>query len=165
VRDDTVFVDKLALRTAESTLSFDGAVQNYLTKPVFNLEISSDKLSLPNRADRAGTRRRQAAAEVPGEDGGVLDRLGIDMNVQSTAGDMWARSPRRPGPGQSVSGHVSVRHLDLAPILRIRRRRATSRATRMSIFEPNRSRASTRCAHARLPLAASGRGRLRGWSP
>src|SRR5215212_4742361 len=41
VRDDTVFVDKLALRTSETSLSVDGAIQNYLTRPVFNLQISS----------------------------------------------------------------------------------------------------------------------------
>src|SRR3954467_418419 len=47
VKDDTVFIDKLAIRTSETSLSANGAVQQYLTKPVFNLEISSDKLSLP----------------------------------------------------------------------------------------------------------------------
>jgi len=50
VRDDTLFVDKLALRTPETSLSFDGAVQNYLTRPIFNLQISSDKLSVPEIA-------------------------------------------------------------------------------------------------------------------
>src|SRR5262249_53186703 len=50
VRNDTVYVEKLALRTEESSLSVDGAVQNYLSKPVFNVQISSDKLSLPELA-------------------------------------------------------------------------------------------------------------------
>src|SRR5205085_4808250 len=50
VKDDTVFVEKLALRTAESSLSMNGAVQQYLSKPIFNLQISSDKLSLPEIA-------------------------------------------------------------------------------------------------------------------
>src|SRR5512132_383054 len=50
VKNDTVFVEKLALRTAETSLSFDGEIQHYLTKPVFNLEISSDKLSIPELA-------------------------------------------------------------------------------------------------------------------
>ncbi len=50
VKDDTVFIDKLALRTSETSLSVAGAVQQYLTKPVFNLEISSDKLSVPELA-------------------------------------------------------------------------------------------------------------------
>src|SRR5215208_5334130 len=39
VKDDTVFVENLALRTAETSLSLDGEIQRYLTKPVFNIEI------------------------------------------------------------------------------------------------------------------------------
>src|SRR5689334_22475842 len=50
VHDDAVHVEKLALRTAETSLSVDGAVQNYLTRPTLNLQISSDKLSLPEIA-------------------------------------------------------------------------------------------------------------------
>src|SRR5215475_285332 len=50
VKDDTIFVEKLALRTQESALSFDGAVQNYLTTPVFRLSIASEKLSIPEIA-------------------------------------------------------------------------------------------------------------------
>src|SRR3954468_23393897 len=37
VKDDTVFIDKLAIRTSETSLAFDGAVQNYLSKPNLNL--------------------------------------------------------------------------------------------------------------------------------
>ena len=55
-----MFVDKLALRTAETSLSIDGAVQQYLTKPVFKLQITSDKLSLPG--DRARSCRRSPAS-------------------------------------------------------------------------------------------------------
>ncbi len=119
VRDDTVFVDKLALRTAESSLSFDGAVQDYLQKPVFNLHISSDKLSLPEVARLvpalAGI-KLQPKFEVKAE--GPLDRLGIEMNVQSSAGEAWGRlTADVMTPGQSASGHLSVKHLDLSPIL------------------------------------------------
>jgi autotransporter translocation and assembly factor TamB len=120
VRDDEVFFDKLALRTAESTLSFVGTIQQYLTKPVFNLEVSSDKLSLPEIA-----RLVPALAGVKLQPkfqmkmGGPLDRLGIEMNAQSTAGDIWGKVTADVlTPGQSVSGNVSVRHLDLAPILK-----------------------------------------------
>jgi hypothetical protein len=120
VRDDTVFMDKLALRTAESTLSFDGAVQNYLDKPVFNLEISSDKLSLPEIARilpaLAGV-RLQPKFQV--KVAGPADQLGVEMNVQSTAGDVWGKiTADVQAPGQSVSGHLSVSHLNLAPILK-----------------------------------------------
>src|SRR4029077_10919984 len=80
VKDDTVFVEKLALRTSETSLSFDGAVQHYLTRPVFNLQISSDKLSIPEIARLvpalAGI-RLQPSFNVKAE--GPLDRLGVEM--------------------------------------------------------------------------------------
>src|SRR5437588_5325132 len=88
VRNDTVFVDKLALRTAETSISVDGAVQQYLTKPVFKLQVSSDKLSLPEIARvipaLAGV-GLQPAFQIKLD--GPLDRLGIEMNVQSSAGN------------------------------------------------------------------------------
>ncbi|HEV8347622.1 MAG TPA: translocation/assembly module TamB domain-containing protein, partial [Vicinamibacterales bacterium] len=101
-------------------LSFDGAVQNYLDKPVFNLEISSDKLSLPEIARilpaLAGV-RLQPKFQV--KVAGPADQLGVEMNVQSTAGDVWGKiTADVQAPGQAVSGHLSVSRLDLAPILK-----------------------------------------------
>jgi hypothetical protein len=119
VKDDTLFVDKLALRTSETSLSFDGAVQNYLTGPIFNLQITSDKLSVPEIARLvpalAGI-RLQPSFNLKAA--GPLDRLGVEMNVQSSAGvasgklvaDLLA-------PGQSVQGDLSVKHLDLSTLL------------------------------------------------
>ena len=119
VKDDTVFVQKLALRTSETSLSIDGAVQHYLTNPIFNLQISSDKLSVPEIAGLvpalAGI-RLQPSFNVKAE--GPLDRLGVEMNVQSSAGmasgtlvaDLLT-------PGQAVQGDLSVRHLDLSTLL------------------------------------------------
>ena len=96
VKDDTVFVEKLALRTSETSLSVDGAVQHYLTRPVFNLQISSDKLSLPEIAQLvpalAGI-RLQPSFNVKAD--GPLDRLGVEMNVQSSAGHGERQDGRR----------------------------------------------------------------------
>jgi autotransporter translocation and assembly factor TamB len=119
VRDDTVFVDKLALKTAETSLSVAGAVQHYLGDPIFNLEISSDKLSLPEIARvvpaLAGV-NLQPSFNV--KTAGPLDRLGLEMNVQSSAGLLSGKVVADlMAPGQSVAGDVSVQHLDLSPIL------------------------------------------------
>jgi autotransporter translocation and assembly factor TamB len=119
VRNDTVYVDKLSLRTAESSISIDGAVQQYLTKPVFNIQVSSDKLSIPEVARLvpalAGI-RLQPAFEVKVD--GPLDRLGVAMNVRSSAGRATATLVADVvAPGQSVAGDLSVRHLDLSAIL------------------------------------------------
>jgi autotransporter translocation and assembly factor TamB len=120
VKDDTVFVEKLALRTAESTLSVDGAVQHYLTKPQLNLQITSDKLSLPEIARvvpaLAGI-QLQPAFEI--RLNGPMDRLGVDMNVRSAAGQLTGRIVADIlAPGQSVAGTLSVHHLDLAPLVK-----------------------------------------------
>src|SRR5262249_8002591 len=119
VKEDTVFVDKLSVRTAETSLSIDGAVQNYLTKPVFNLQVSSDKLSIPEIArlvpSLAGV-RLQPAFELKFD--GPLDRLGIGVNVRSSAGALTGKLLADVvAPGQAVSGDLSIRHLDLAPLL------------------------------------------------
>jgi hypothetical protein len=119
VKDDTVFVEKLALRTSETSLSFDGAVQNYLTKPVFNLQISSDKLSVPEIAQLvpalAGI-RLQPSFNVKAA--GPLDRLGLEMNVRSSAGVASGKMVADfVSPGQSVQGDLSVKHLDLSTLL------------------------------------------------
>jgi translocation and assembly module TamB len=120
VKDDTVFIEKLALRTAESSLSVGGAVQHYLTQPILNLQITSDKLSLPEIA-----RLVPALAGIPLQPAfelklnGPADRLGVDMNVRSPAGNITGNVVADIlTPGQSVSGVVSVRHLDLAAILK-----------------------------------------------
>ncbi len=89
VRNDTLFVNKLSLRTQESTLAIDGAVQTYLTKPVVNVQISSDKLSLPEIARLvpalAGV-RLQPSFEL--HLSGPADHLAVAMNVRSSAGPL-----------------------------------------------------------------------------
>ena len=119
VKDDTLFVDKLALRTPESSLSFDGEVQNYLTTPNFRLSVSSDKLSIPEIARivpaLAGV-RLQPSFNIKTD--GPLDRLGVEMNVQSSAGVASGKIVADlVSPGQSVRGDLSVRHLDLSALL------------------------------------------------
>ena len=119
VRDDTVYFDKLALRTDETSLSFDGAIQNYLTKPVFNLQLSSDKLTIPEMArllPALSGVNLQPAFDV--KLSGPLDQLGIEMNGRSSAGVLSGKMVADvEAPGQSVAGTLSVRNLNLGPIL------------------------------------------------
>src|SRR5262245_14611320 len=126
VRDDTVFVEKLALRTAESSVSVDGAVQQYLSSPILNLEISSDKLSLPEIARLVPALSGvtlQPSFNVKAE--GPLDSVKVGMNVQSSAGQLSgtvtanvaAATDAKSGQPMFARGEVSVKHLDLSPIL------------------------------------------------
>jgi autotransporter translocation and assembly factor TamB len=144
VTGDTVVFNKVALRTAETSLSLEGAVERYLSEPALKLQISSDKVSLPELAriipSLQGV-RLQPAFELKLD--GPLERLGIETNVRASAGQLTARlraglagldSTRRASPagvegaagtvgvrdgkvGLALSGDISVRHLDLAPIL------------------------------------------------
>jgi autotransporter translocation and assembly factor TamB len=119
VYDDAVHVERLSLRTSETSLSVDGAVHDYLTRPNLNLEVSADRLSVPEIARLvpalAGVRLQpQMRIKLDGP----LNRLGVDMNVQSSAGALAGRiTADLEAPGQSVRGNISLRHLDLAPIL------------------------------------------------
>ena len=87
VRDGAVFSQAGAAHRGTS-ISVDG-VQHYLSAPAVNLQISSDKFSLPEIARivpaLAGV-RLQPAFEV--KVGGVPDRLNVEMNVRSSAGQI-----------------------------------------------------------------------------
>lgn len=122
VRDDTLYVEQLALRTEETSLAIEGAVQNDLATPVLNLRVFSDKVSLPELARVfpvfAGV-ELQPQFEVQVD--GPLDHLGVEMNVRSSAGEATGTFVTDLMiPGQSVAGDFSVRHLNLAPIVKNR---------------------------------------------
>jgi autotransporter translocation and assembly factor TamB len=119
VKDDTLFVEKLALRTAESSVSVNGAVQQYLSTPIFNLEISSDKLSLPEIAQLVPALKGvKLQPSFNAKFAGPLDHLGVEMNVQSSAGLASAKVVADlQAPRQSVAGDLSVKHLDLSAIV------------------------------------------------
>jgi autotransporter translocation and assembly factor TamB len=120
VKADTLFLDKLALRTEESSLSLDGAVQQYLTRPQLNLRVSSDTLSIPEIArvvPALSGYRLQPAFELKVD--GPLDRLGVEMSVRSSAGQITGQLVADvQEPGQSVRGDIHVRHLDLATLMK-----------------------------------------------
>ena len=119
VRNDTLYLNRIAVRTSESSVTVDGAIQNYLSTPVFQLKVASEKLSMPELAAvlPALAGRPLTPAFTLALDG-PLSRLKVALYVRSSAGEGWARLVADvDGPQQSVEGDVDVRHLDLAPIL------------------------------------------------
>ena len=132
VRDDTLYFDDVAVRTKESSLRVDGAIQSYTRTPVLNVTASSDKLALAEFARIVPALRGyalQPAFEVKAS--GPLDRLRVEVNARSSAGSV-AGDLRADlaGPQRAVAGDVSVERLDLAPLLRDDERRSdiTARA-------------------------------------
>jgi autotransporter translocation and assembly factor TamB len=165
VRDDTVYLERIALRTEETSVQAAGAIQHYLTKPILNLQISSDKLSIPEIAKvvpaLAGV-RLQPAFEL--KIAGPAEALAVEMNARSSAGDVLGKFVADVGmPGQSVQGTLSVRHLNLAPIVNDARQRTDLtadarldiRAHRLSDLESMRGTVSVNAPR----LVASGTAR------
>ena len=119
VRDDTLYVNRISVATAQSALTLDGAVEHYLTAPVFRVKAASDRMSIPEiarlvpaLAGRPVTPAFQIALDGP------LNRLNVTLNLRSSAGDVSGRVVADlDGPQQSVTGDVDVRRLDLAPLL------------------------------------------------
>lgn len=119
-RDDDLYLDNIAIRTAESSLRVDGRIVDYLEEPVVELTASSDKL------DVAEIGRVLPAAEgiqlQPSfqlKANGPLGRLGLDFGVRSTAGDMDGQlTANLVGETPRVAGVVNLRGLDLAPLAR-----------------------------------------------
>jgi hypothetical protein len=118
VRDDDIFVEDLAIRTAESSLLVRGAVEDYLETPLMNLTISSDKLTLQEVAGFVPALqnvRLQPAFEI--RTNGPMRALTVSLNVRSEAGsvrgDLLAdvESERR-----AVSGTLAVEHLNVGRI-------------------------------------------------
>ena len=119
VRDDEIFLDKVALKTEETSLSVSGAVRHYLTEPIFNLELSSEKVSLPEIARLVPALEGialQPAFELKLD--GPLDKLGVTMDVRSSAGQANGRLVADVvAPGQSVQGEIAIQKFNLAGIL------------------------------------------------
>ena len=120
VRDDTVFLKDIAVRTEETSLEIGGAIQNYLTaSPVLNLRVSSDKTSLAELSalvPALAAVHVQPVYEVAVD--GPLDRLKIEANVRSSAGQAIGQlTADVVSPERAIKGHVAISHLDLDPIV------------------------------------------------
>ena len=119
VRDDNVYLDKLSVRTAESTLTVDGVIENYLATPVVKL-TTSGAVSIP-----------EVGRMVPAAAGfglhprftitasGPAEKLALDVDVQSEAGKLRGQlTADVRAPQLAVRGAVAVERLDLAPLVR-----------------------------------------------
>ena len=145
VTDDTIFLNKVALETAESSLAVDGEIKGYSSSstslagprpqpprpPNINLRVRSARFSMPEVSafvPSLNDVRLRPAFEL--EVDGPLDRLGVNMSVRDSAGQIAGRlvagfvsREEHSGDGaaqksqQSLSGELSIRRLDLAPIL------------------------------------------------
>ena len=118
VHDDEIDVQKLALRTGESSVTLDGAVRDYLSNPSFKVQAVGDAVSLPELGrivpSLAGI-ALSPAIRVSAD--GPLDQLNATLDVHSSAGEVSGQVVADlAAPNQGVRGTMTVRHLNLAPL-------------------------------------------------
>ena len=119
VRDDNIYLEKLALNTAESAVSFDGVIEQYLRTPLIKV-TTTGKMSLPEIG--------RVVPELSGyplhpdlsvKANGPLDRLALDLDVRSEAGSVKGQvTGDFKGPLFGIEGEADLNRLNLAPILR-----------------------------------------------
>jgi autotransporter translocation and assembly factor TamB len=119
VRDDNLYVDKVSVRTAESSFTIDGVVENYLQTPVVKV-TTTGRASLPEFG--------QVFPAAAGYDlhpsfnvraAGPADNLALTLDVKSEAGNVRGDVTMDvKAPKFAVRGGVDIERLDLAPIVK-----------------------------------------------
>jgi autotransporter translocation and assembly factor TamB len=119
-REDDLNVKKLFLETPESAVSIDGVIRNYLASPSMQATVSAQKLSLPEFGGVFPVVQGynlHPSFDVKAD--GPQDRLQMALNVKSEAGTASGTvTADLKAPDLGVRGDLSVRNLDLAPILK-----------------------------------------------
>ena len=119
-RDDDLNVEKLSIRTGESTLTLDGVIRHYLSNPTLQMTVSAPKLSLPEFGGVLPV--VQGYNLHPSFDlktDGLVESLRMAIDLKSEAGNVkGVLSGDLKAPDLGVSGDVDVERLDLAPILK-----------------------------------------------
>jgi autotransporter translocation and assembly factor TamB len=119
VRDDNVYIDHLAISTTESSLLFDGVIEQYLRTPLIKVTTTGN-VSLPEIGRvvpaLAGYRLHP---QLDVKANGTADRLQLDLNVRSEAGNVRGQvTADLQNPTLAFEGEVDIERLDLAPLLR-----------------------------------------------
>ena len=119
VRDDTLFVDEVVIRASETSLSVDGAIAKLPDKSRAEPAAAFERVSVPELSRLAPV--LEGVDLQPGVAlalAGPLNQLNIELDLQSTAGEVSGDLlADLTSPGQAVSGVVSIRHLNVAPLL------------------------------------------------
>ena len=119
VRDDNLYVEDLSIRTAESAITIDGVVEDYLQTPVVKV-TTTGHASLPEISrvlPAAAGYELRPSFNVRAE--GPAKNLALTVDVKSQAGNVRG-SVRADveAPDLAVRGGVDVERLNLAPLLK-----------------------------------------------
>ena len=118
LRDDNLYLDQVRINTAETTAAIDGVVERYLQTPVMKV-TTTGTISLPEIGrivPALAPYRLHPVVDVKAN--GTTDRLALDLNVRSEAGDVRGQvTADVQGPEMGAAGEVEVEHLNLALLL------------------------------------------------
>jgi autotransporter translocation and assembly factor TamB len=119
VRDDNLYVEDLSIRTAESSITIDGVVENYLSTPVVKV-TTTGHASLPEIGrvvPAAAGYELRTSFNVRAE--GPAKNLALTVDVKSQAGNVRGTVKADvEAPDLAVQGGVDVERLNLAPLLK-----------------------------------------------
>jgi autotransporter translocation and assembly factor TamB len=117
VRDDNLHVEDLRVKTPETSMTWDGVIENYLTMPVVKV-TGTGQVSLPEIGRvLPSVRGYQLHPVIDLKADGPADRLGLDLDVRSEAGRLHGRvTADVRAPDFKINGDVDVERLNLAPI-------------------------------------------------
>src|SRR5215204_1291671 len=91
-REDNLNIEKLAVRTADSSVTIDGTVTSYLKSPSLQLTVTSPLLSLPElSAVLPALRGYNLHPSLDVKANGRQDQLQLDLDVRSEAGNVAGR--------------------------------------------------------------------------
>ncbi|MEX2660694.1 MAG: translocation/assembly module TamB domain-containing protein [Vicinamibacterales bacterium] len=118
VREDNLYVEKLRIDTAETSVALDGVVERYLRDRVFNV-TAIGTLSLPEIGrivPALAPYNLHPAVDIKAK--GPAERMAMDLDVRSEAGNVDGQvTADLQGPDLGAEGEVDVEHLNLARLL------------------------------------------------
>ena len=125
-REDNLHLEKLSLKTADSGVVIDGAINNYLKSPSLQLTVTSPLMSLPEfSAVVPALRGYDLHPSFDVKANGRQDSLRLDVTAKSEAGNITGTlAADALSPNYAARGDVAVEHLDLAPLLKSPRQKS-----------------------------------------
>ncbi|MEN3336505.1 MAG: translocation and assembly module TamB [Acidobacteriota bacterium] len=118
-RDNDLYLQRVAFQSAETSLSIDGAVERYLTKPVLRI-TTTGHVSLPEIGrivPAAAGYALHPTFDLKAE--GPMDRLGLDADVKTEAGNLRGKvTADVEAPTLALRGGMDLQNVNLAPILK-----------------------------------------------
>ncbi len=119
-RDDDLNIEKLSLQTAQSSVTIDGVVRDYLAKRSLQLTATSPKFSLPELGGVfPAVQGYNLHPSFDVKATGRQESLALALNVSSEAGAVSGNvTGDFVAPDLGARGDVDVRNLDLAPLLK-----------------------------------------------